>query len=694
MDHRILLLMQFIAQTSYLTLKELEVAAHVTRRQALYRINKLNDLLISENVPPITLDATSDKRIEVCEKTKNVIQKLLLEMQEDEPYYFSKAERLIYIYLMLFVNDDYLSLNHFIDALEVSRSTVLLDFKELSQMLAEKSVKIKYNRSKGYFLDGAEMEIRHIMMRYVISSLSGDRNEKIFDLIITDFGLVKFEKSKKIIENLAEKHNIRFVGERLIEFIYIYTFLRVRIQSGKDVSKEINCQMDISVMKSMKEYAFTRDLFEKYEGIENVSEADMQYVSSWILGISFGDIHEETKDVVLISDMVGKIMTRFESLSGIHYKNTEKIFKQLYSHFRPAYYRLIFKLPIFNPMCQKIKKEYAKLYQLVEETMKPFHVILGENIPDDEIAYLTMHFAVIFSGKNTEKIAKQKTALVVCLNGIGSSSILYNELTNMFPELHFYPPLEIGNINKYKDEVDIIFAAGNVSKMVHTDIPIVRVTPVMSIQERYQVIREVYMLLGSNSMKKPSADTVFGIVEKYADIKQENALYNELITYFSKLNYVEDRNGEMHLLDMVKEGIICLNVGAKNWEEAIRLAYKPMIEEKFITENYVEDTIQGVKMMGPYIVTTRHVALPHTKPEAGALKTGLGICVLKEAVPFGSKDNDPVKYIFSLSAIDNESHLSAMAELIELLGDKRFYDMLDHAKNTNEVLEYLKKKEK
>lgn len=51
-------------------------------------------------------------------------------------------------------------------------------------------------------------------------------------------------------------------------------------------------------------------------------------------------------------------------------------------------------------------------------------------------------------------------------------------------------------------------------------------------------------------------------------------------------------------------------------------------------------------------------------------------------------------YIFSLSAIDNESHLSAMAELIELLGDKRFYDMLDHAKNTNEVLEYLKKKEK
>ena len=105
---------------------------------------------------------------------------------------------------------------------------------------------------------------------------------------------------------------------------------------------------------------------------------------------------EETKDCILISDMVGKIMTRFEYLSGVHYQDREEIFIQLYSHFRPAYYRLLFKLPIFNPLCDKVKEEYGELYQLMEETMKPFHVIFGEEIQSGEIAYLTMHFASIY----------------------------------------------------------------------------------------------------------------------------------------------------------------------------------------------------------------------------------------------------------------------------------------------------------
>ncbi|MCB6288720.1 PRD domain-containing protein, partial [[Clostridium] scindens] len=95
---------------------------------------------------------------------------------------------------------------------------------------------------------------------------------------------------------------------------------------------------------------------------------------------------------------------------------------QLYSHFRPAYYRLLCRLPIFNPLCDKVREEYRELYQLVEETMKPFHVIFGGDIPAGEIAYLTMHFASIYSDQKAFEIAKQKTALVVCSNGIGSSA--------------------------------------------------------------------------------------------------------------------------------------------------------------------------------------------------------------------------------------------------------------------------------
>lgn len=691
MDQKIMLLMQLLTQKSFLTLKDVELALKGTRRQVIYRIDKLNDLIKGQNVPPVFVDSTAAKNIKIENSTKKVLQNMLVNMQEhEEQYYFNKQERLIYMYLMLFINMDYLSLNHFIDALSVSRSTVLADLKELTTALEEKEVYIEYNRKKGYHLVGSEMEIRRNMMRYVIQTRAKEKNEKIFDLFIEDYCLEKFDYSRKIIVELSQVHKIHFVEERLIEFIYIYTFLIARMKSGKDATEEINCLMELDTISSMKEYEFTVDLLKYYEEIESITQADVYYISSWVLGISFGDVYDETKDATIIADMVGKMMSRFESLSGARYHNTEEIFIQLYSHFRPAYYRMLFKLPIFNPLCEKIKEEYKELYQLVNETMKPFSVIFGETIPEDEIAYLTMHFAAIYSGKKKSEIVKQKIALVVCSNGIESSAILYNELSGLFPELKFLPPIEFRHLKEYEKDADIIFATGHVFDGIHLDVPVIRVSPVMSISERYQVVREVYMQLGSDVIKKPDVEEVINIVSKYADIKNEKDLYYELLRYFSKIDDIKPQNKNLRLCDMVDPKIIRLNVEAKDWEEAIRLSYEPMVREGYITQNYVEDTIKGVKLLGPYIVTTKHIALSHSKPEMGAIKEGLGIAVLKNPVEFGSKDNDPVKYIFSLSAIENEKHLGAMGELVELFNDQEFYDLLDRTDNIEEIIEYLK----
>ena len=45
----------------------------------------------------------------------------------------------------------------------------------------------------------------------------------------------------------------------------------------------------------------------------------------------------------------------------------------------------------------------------------------------------------------------------------------------------------------------------------------------------------------------------------------------------------------------------------------------------------------------------------------------MGIVTLKDPVEFGSADNDPVKFLFPLSAKDNDSHLGALQSLVELL---------------------------
>lgn len=690
MDNDLITLIKILNKKSYLTLKDLEIATKATKRQVTYRLDKINNLLKSEGLPIIT--TSGKKELLIDNSTREFLVGFIHEMKKDDIYYLNKKERLAYIYLMLFLNPEYIALQHFIDALQVSRSTVLLDFKDLVLELDQDHITIKNNRIKGYYLSGSEMEIRRYMMKLIISSLADERNTKVFDLFIDDFNLDTYEYSKLVITELSEKYHISFVEDRLVEFIYIFIFLKARMISGKDASAEISMMPDLDVMKSMKEYAFTEALLTNYKNTSAIPEKEVNYISSWILGISVGNVEEDTQDCLIIGEIIGKIMTRFEFLSGIHYKDSEEIFRQLFSHFRPAYYRLLFKLPIFNPLCQRVKEEYKELYALVKETMKPFIVLFGEDIPEDELAYLTMHFATIYSKNREGEAMVKKRALIVCSNGIGSSAILYNELKNMFPELHFYLPIEAAGYTDFKEPVEIIFTTQFHREMRELSVPVVKVSPVMDMRERYDVVREVCSQLKMSLVNQPNVDMILEAVRKHAVIQDENALYNELYAMFSpNENAGKDELKGYKLTDLISKNLVCLNLDAKDWEDAIRQSGAPLVVSGKVTQHYIDEIIRINKATAPYIVITKHVALPHTRPENGALECALGVATLKEPVVFGSAENDPVKYIFCLSALDNESHLPAMSQFLELINNEEFFRMLDHAENADEVMVYIEK---
>ncbi len=145
------------------------------------------------------------------------------------------------------------------------------------------------------------------------------------------------------------------------------------------------------------------------------------------------------------------------------------------------------------------------------------------------------------------------------------------------------------------------------------------------------------------------------------------------------------------LKDLLSEELILLNIDASDWEDAIRKAAQPLVAEKKVTESYVDDIIVGVKNNGPYIVLTEHVALPHARPESGVLESAIGVATLKTPVEFGNEANDPVKYLFTLSAKDSSQHLSALSELAGLFEDKEFFNLLDNSNNPKEIMEYINK---
>ena len=80
----------------------------------------------------------------------------------------------------------------------------------------------------------------------------------------------------------------------------------------------------------------------------------------------------------------------------------------------------------------------------------------------------------------------------------------------------------------------------------------------------------------------------------------------------------------------------------------------------------------------------------HARPENGVKKISMSLITLKKPVNFGSGINDPVKLVITLAAIDNESHLNALGELMELLMSEDLPKVMD-AKDKEEIIKIIKK---
>ncbi|WP_373842890.1 PTS sugar transporter subunit IIA [Limosilactobacillus sp.] len=134
-------------------------------------------------------------------------------------------------------------------------------------------------------------------------------------------------------------------------------------------------------------------------------------------------------------------------------------------------------------------------------------------------------------------------------------------------------------------------------------------------------------------------------------------------------------------MSLIDPGLIQVNVEASDWKDAIKKAVQPLVDHNKVTDKYSKRIIEIAEETGPYIVIAPHVALPHASSKDGVLADAIGLTVLKTPVKFGNKDNDPVKYLFTLSSVKPEGHLDQMAELVQVLQKPDIYQQLDAAQS-------------
>ena len=122
-----------------------------------------------------------------------------------------------------------------------------------------------------------------------------------------------------------------------------------------------------------------------------------------------------------------------------------------------------------------------------------------------------------------------------------------------------------------------------------------------------------------------------------------------------------------------------------NWQEAIKLSSQPLLEEDKITDNYVEEMINRVEEFGPFIHIGEGIALPHARPEDGVNELGMTLLKVSEPVLLADQAEHPIDIFITLAAVDNETHLKALATLTQILTNKEKLQQLKQAENVADV---------
>lgn len=137
---------------------------------------------------------------------------------------------------------------------------------------------------------------------------------------------------------------------------------------------------------------------------------------------------------------------------------------------------------------------------------------------------------------------------------------------------------------------------------------------------------------------------------------------------------------------MITPDLIRTDVECSSPEEAIRIAGELLCRNQLSQADYTKAMIECYEEFGSYIVLTDGIAMPHARPEKGAIGSGYCIIKLKDGVTFGGTDFDPVRVLIGLVGADENEHIQVITEIAEVLDDEEKAKALVEAKTKEEIL--------
>lgn len=631
----------------------------ISRRSAYYDLCKINVWL--EQAGAEKLEIERGRGLLLPTESRACIEALLDAPGAEERYIYSPTERMKLIFLYTMNAAEPVFLEDLIDCCEVSRNTVFHDLKDVSESLKSYDLAFAFHNRRGYEIIGSPVRARALFILYFKEMMTLYRGG-----ILKFFDREEIEREQKKLHEIECELGVEYVDGALLAIAVLLPTIRRHPESFDFPG------LDRAEMLRTHEFQAVRSHFPQ------LPEDEMLYLTLHLLGSRInamppGLLENEQE----IADLVRTLVSEFEKVACISFDKRQPLEQALAVHLKTSLYRYRFGIQIGNLLCDDIKKQYPELFGITKIAARRLERIIELPIPDEEIAYLALHFGAFL--KVSEPQNDRLRILIVCVNGVSTGNMLKREVQKLLPYAEIVRVVAAVNLMNAQNICDLIISTVKVNSV----LPVITVHPVLTEFDRHTILSHRIVAPKSLTIKR---DKLFQVVKKYVSPENYEALLADLTACLQgRDSFVEtDIKSDSGLLSVLDESRITVFDAADSWQNSIRMAGKSLLAHGSITRQYLDTIISQIDYYGPYMFLTENVILAHAKPEDGVNCLDLAITVFREPVKF--TETRHARLVILLAAEDQEKHLKILQDILVLASNPASVERLAGCTTPAELL--------
>lgn len=637
MKERAKKILDFIIKNNNVTSQELQEKFNVSKRTIYYDILAINKQLgKSGNIKNVKHKFIFEGNL--CDARK------IISAEEDK--FLDSDYRKTFILNKILLGEK-ISIEKLTNEMLLSKNTVVQTITDVKKYLQTMGLRLEYKGK--YKIIGDEYVIRELF------------------LIIVQENVLEINSISKEVSSFDTKGHIKLTDYSLLNLTKFVEFLNKRIRDGKTLYsyKYLNEAKKISYFGNCKELL-----------CEEANENEQAYICTYIS--SLPSLNSEVKEDV-VEEYVDKLIDKFEVNTAIKLESKHEFKKNILRHLHSSYNRIRFKFPIRNPMLDETKYKHESLYKIIKsiiENEEEFPVF--EGIREEEIGFIAAYFGGYLRGSRDNGLRRNKV-LLVCPNGLMVSKSLEIQLYKYIPTIEIVGIVSIKQlkeVNVYYDYIITTIDIQNVNNVIVVN-PLLTSSDVQLLMNKLISVKE--------NEKYFNLELIIQAIRKNGVINNEEALKVDLLNIIHKID-----EGEMYqpmLKELINAERVNIIKSVRDWKEAIKIASKPLLEDNSIEELYIENMIKSVEKYGPYIVLADRFALPHASSKEGVNKLAMSLLIVEDEVDLLGK---PVNIFMVLAAVDNTTHIRALASLSEMMYEEENVKLIINGDKSS-ILELINK---